>query len=130
MKGMVLGFPHLRGLVQRQFDTMNDGLQCHVMAQLDPTSDHFPFLRAGIDAAFLWRWRFYGRHADADFHHERGDTSDKVKVRELKEYVGQLARILLRLSHVPPEEWPENSVTPAQVQSRLAAERGTVVRVF
>ncbi len=130
MKGMVLGFPHLRGLVQRQFDTMNDGLQCHVMAQLDPTSDHFPFLRAGIDAAFLWRWRFYGRHADADFHHERGDTSDKVKVRELKEYVGQLARILLRLSHVPPEEWPENPVTLAQVQSRLAAERGTVVRVF
>jgi hypothetical protein len=130
MKGMVLGFPHLRELVQRQFDTMNDGLQCHVMAQLDPTSDHFPFLQAGIDAAFLWRWRFHGRHADAEFHHERGDTSDKVNVRELKEYVGQLARVLLRLSHVPPGEWPENPVTPAQVQARLEAERGTVVRVF
>jgi Zn-dependent M28 family amino/carboxypeptidase len=130
MKGMVLGFPHLRELVQRQFDTMNDGLQCHVMAQLDPTSDHFPFLRAGIDAAFLWRWRFHGRHADAEFHHERGDTADKVNVRELKEYVGQLARVLLRLSHVAPGEWPENPVTPAQVQARLETERGTVVRVF
>lgn len=130
IKGIVLGFPHLRELVQRQLDTLNDGLQCHVMAQLDPSSDHFPFLRAGIDAAFLWRWRFYGRHADAEFHHERGDTADKVNVRELQEYVGQLARILLRLSHVPPEEWPENPVTAAQIQARLEAERGTVVRIF
>lgn len=130
MKGIVLGFPHLQELVQRQLDTMNDGLQCHVMAQLDPSSDHFPFLRAGIDGAFLWRWRFHVRHADAEFHHERGDTRDKVNVRELREYVGQLARVLLRLSHVPPGEWPENPVTPAQVQARLEAERGTVVRVF
>jgi hypothetical protein len=53
-----------------------------------------------------------------------------VNVRELKEYVGQLARVLLRLSHVPPEEWPENPVTAEQVETRLAQERGTVVRVF
>jgi hypothetical protein len=130
MKGLVLGYPHLRELVQRQFDTMHDGLQCHVMAQLDPTSDHYPYLRAGLDAAFLWRWRFYGRHDDANFHHERGDTADKVNVGELKAYVGQLARLLLRLSHVPPEEWPENPVTPAQAQARLTRECGTVVRVF
>jgi hypothetical protein len=130
IKGMVLGFPHLKQLIQSQFDTMNDGLQCHVMAQLDGTSDHFPFLLEGIDAAFLWRWRFHSRHADAEYHHEAGDTADKVNVRELKEYVGQLARVLLRLSHVPPEEWPENPVTPVQVQERLAAERGTIVRVF
>jgi len=130
MKGMVLAFPHLRELVQRQFDSMHDGLQCHVMAQLDPSSDHFPFLRAGIDAAFLWRWRFAGRRADAEFHHEPGDTADKVDVRELKEYVAQLARLLLRLSHVPPAEWPANPLTPAQVRARLEAERGTVVRVF
>lgn len=130
MKGLVLGFPHLRELVQRQLETMGEGLQCHVMAQLDATSDHFPYLRAGLDAAFLWRWRFHGRYADADFHHERGDTSDKVNVRELKEYIGQLARILLRLSHVPPGDWPENPVTLSQVQARLAAERGTAVRVF
>jgi hypothetical protein len=36
------------------------------MSQLDPTSDHFSFLAAGIEAAQLWRWRFVGRHADAD----------------------------------------------------------------
>ena len=70
MKGMVLGFAHLRDLVQAQFDTMNDGLQCHVMSQIDNSSDHFPYLKKAFDAAHLWRWRFHGRHADADFHHE------------------------------------------------------------
>ena len=130
MKGIVLGFPHLQPLVQSHLDSMGDGLQCHVMAQLDPSSDHFPFLRSGIDAAHLWRWRFHSRHADAEFHHEPGDTADKVNRRELKEYIGQLARILLRLSHVPPAEWPANPVTPAQVQTRLHAERGQVIRVF
>jgi hypothetical protein len=130
IKGIVLAFPHLRDFIQAQMGTMGDGLKCHVMSQLDASSDHFPFLRAGIDAAHLWRWRFVGRHADADFHHEAGDTSDKLNIRELKEYVGQLARILMRLSHVPPEEWPHNPVTPEEVQRRLEAERGTVVRVF
>jgi aminopeptidase YwaD len=130
IKGLVLGFPHLRRFVQRHFDSMGDGLQCHVMAQLDVSSDHFPFLVAGIDAGHLWRWRFVGRHADADFHHEPGDTTDKVKIRELKEYVGQLARLLLRLSQVAPEEWPANPVTAAQVQERLEAERGQLIRVM
>lgn len=130
IKGVVLGFGHLRGLVQAQLDAMGDGLKCHVMSQLDATSDHFPFLRAGIDAAHLWRWRFSGRHADSNYHHEPADTADKLNVRELKEYVGQLARLLLRLSHVAPEEWPENPVTQEAVAERLAAERGTVVRVY
>ena len=130
MKGMVLGFAHLRDLVQAQFDTMNDGLQCHVMSQIDNSSDHFPYLKKAFDAAHLWRWRFHGRHADADFHHEAGDTADKVNVRELKEYAGKLARVLLRLSHVEPEQWPQNGVTVAEVQERLEVERGTVVRVF
>lgn len=130
IKGLVLAFPHLRELVQAQFDAMGDGLQCHVMAQLDPSSDHFPYVRQGIDGAFCWRWRFVGRHADSDFHHEPGDTADKVRPRELKEYIGQLARLLLRLSHVPPEDWPKNSMTPEQVAARLEEERGHVVRVF
>ena len=60
----------------------------------------------------------------------QADTADKLNVRELKEYVGQLARLLLRLSHVAPEEWPENPMTKEAVEERLAAERGTVVRVF
>ena len=130
IKGMVLGFGHLRDLVQAQFDHMNDGLQCHVMSQIDNSSDHFPYLKKGIDAGHLWRWRFHGRHADADFHHEAGDTADKVNVRELKEYAGQLARVLLRLSHVEPGAWPVNEVTAEEVEERLEAERGTVVRVF
>ena len=130
MKGLVLGFPHLRRLVQRQFDDMEDGLRCHVMSQIDGSSDHFPFLLAGIDAAHLWRWRFRGRHPDSDYHHEAADTSDKLNVRELKEYVGQLARLLLRLSWLSPDEWPENTVTPEQVNERLAAERGSVVRIY
>jgi aminopeptidase YwaD len=130
IKGVVLAFEHLRPLVQRTLDSLGDGLKCHVMSQLDSSSDHFPFLRAGLDAAHLWRWRFVGRHADADFHHEPGDTADKVNVRELKEYVGQLARLLLRLSHVAPEEWSANPITAAGVAARLDAERGQVIRVF
>lgn len=130
IKGLVLGFPHLRPLIQQQFDAMGDGLQCHIMAQLDSSSDHFPFLRAGIDAGHLWRWRFSGRRADSDFHHEPGDTTDKVDVRQLKEYVGQLARLLLRLSYVAPEAWPANPVTTEQVAQRLEAERGQLLRVF
>ena len=130
LKGLVLGFPHLRDLVQEQLDTMKDGLRCHVMSQIDCSSDHFPFLKAGLDAAHLWRWRFRGRHADSDYHHEAADTSDKLNVRELKEYAGQLARLLLRLSHLPPDMWPHNPVTPEQVATRLAEERGTVVKVF
>lgn len=130
IKGLVLAFPHLRELVQAQFDAMGDGLQCHVMAQLDPSSDHFPYIRQGIDAAFCWRWRFAGRHHDSDFHHEPGDTADKVRPRELKEYIGQLARLLLRLSHVEPQQWPQNPMTPNDVRTRLEGERGQVVRVF
>ncbi len=130
IKGVVLAFPHLRDLVQRQLDEMGDGLQCHTMSQLDPTSDHFPFLEQGLDAAHLWRWRFSGRHADANFHHEGGDTADKLNVRELKEYAGQLARLLLRLSHLPPQDWPANPETKASARTRLDQERGQVVRVF
>ena len=130
MKGVVLAFDPLRDFVQAQLDTMGDGLKCHVMSQLDATSDHFPFLRQGIDAAHLWRWRFRGRHADADYHHEPADTADKLNVRELKEYAGQLARLLLRLSHAEPDQWPENAVTREAVKQRLDAERATVVRVY
>ncbi len=130
IKGVALGFPHLRKLVQQQLDSMGDGLQCHVMAQYDASSDHFPFLAAGIDASILWRWRYVGRHADADFHHEPGDTTDKVKMRELKEYVGQLARLLLRLSHVAPDAWPTNPLSVAQIKAQIEAERGQVVRVM
>ena len=103
MKGVVLAFPHLRDFVQGHLDDMGDGLECHVRSQLDATSDHFPFLRSAFDAAHLWRWRFRGRHADADYNHEEAATSDKLNERELKEYAGQLARLLLRLSHAPPE---------------------------
>ena len=130
IKGAVLFFPHLRKLVQQQFDSMGDNLQCHVASQADVSSDHFPFMTAGIDAAFLWRWRFVGRHPDADFHHEPGDTTDKVRLRELKEYAGQLARLLLRLSHVAPEEWPANPLTVSQVRQRLEAERGQLIRTM
>jgi hypothetical protein len=123
IKGLVLGFPHLRPLIQSQFDDMGDGLVCHVMAKLDGSSDHGSFLMRGIDAGFLWRWRFFGRYPDSDFHHEPADTADKVRPRELKEYTAQLARLLLRLSDVPPGDWPVNSVTPSELERRLERER-------
>jgi hypothetical protein len=51
-------------------------------------------------------------------------------VRELKEYAGQLARLLLRLSHVPPHEWPANPLSVADIQARIQSEYGQVIRVF
>ena len=130
MKGLVVGFEHLRELVQHQLDSMADSLICHVMSQLDNSSDHFPYLVDGIDAAHLWRWRFRGRHADSDYHHEPPDSVDKLNVRELKEYAGQLSRLLLRLSHVPPEDWPQLGIPAEEARQRVADERGTVVRVY
>ena len=131
IKGVVLAFGHLRDLVQAQFNAMGDGLKCHVMSQLDASSDPLSLCARGhLTRAHLWRWRFSGRHADSDYHPRASRPQpDKLNVRELKEYVGQLARLLLRLSHVAPEEWPENPMTKEAVEERLAAERGTVVRV-
>ncbi len=130
MKGVVLQFPHLRPLIQRALTTLGEGLQCHVLAQMDASSDWFPFARRGIPSALPWRWRFVGRHPDADFHHEPGDTADKVRPRELREYVGLLARLLLRLSHLPPAEWPANSLRVDDIEARLKDELGTVPRTM
>ncbi len=130
MKGLVLQFPHLRPLIQRTLTALGEGLQCHVLAHLDASSDWFPFARRGIPSALPWRWRFVGRHPDADFHHEPGDTADKVRPRELREYVGLLARLLLRLSHLPPAVWPANSLRVDDIEARLKDELGTVPRTM
>jgi aminopeptidase YwaD len=130
MKGVVLQFPELRGFVQEQLDTMRDGLACHVMTQLDAWSDHYPFSLRGIPSAILWRWRFFGRYPEADYHHEPGDTLDKVRIRDLKEYVGMLARLLLRFSHVAPEDWPANTLDPALITARIPAELNRAHRTF
>ncbi len=124
MKGIVLAFPHLRKFIQSQLDTMNDGLKCHVLAHMDAHSDHFPFVEEAIDASITWRWRFWGRHEDANFHHEAGDAANKLNVRELKEYVGQLARLLLRLSYVEPDEWPTNPLTITDVNQMIERDAG------
>ena len=130
IKGIALQFPHLRPLVQGILDEIGEGLRCHVLAHLDASSDGFPFTRRGIPSGILWRWRFVGRHPDADFHHEPGDTADKVRPRELREYVGLLARILLRLSHVPPAEWPANPLQEDDIAARIKSELGTVGRTM
>ncbi|MBN4059307.1 M28 family peptidase [Dehalococcoides mccartyi] len=124
MKGVVLQFPHLREFMQRQLDTMDDGLKCHVLDHMDAHSDHFPFAEAAIESSITWRWRFWGRHEDAEFHHESGDAANKLNVRELKEYAGQLARLLLRLSHVAPEDWPENPLTVPEVKQMIVRDAG------
>jgi hypothetical protein len=124
MKGIVLSFPHLRKFVQAQLDTMDDGLKCHVLDHMDAHSDHFPFVEEAIDASMTWRWRFFGRHEDANFHHEIGDAANKLNVRELKEYAGQLARILLRLSHVAPDDWPTNPMTVEDVNQMIERDAG------
>ena len=130
MKGVVLQFPHLRGLVQAKLDEMDEGLKCHVMPMLDHTNDGFSFARSAIPYAILWRWRFVGRYPDSNFRAEPWDTVDKVRTRDLKEYVGFLARFLLRLSHVPPAEWPSNPETVEGVEARLQREIGSVARTM
>ena len=130
MKGVVLQFPELRSLVQTHLDTMEERLACHVMSQLDVSGDMFPFSRAGIPSAILWRWRFVGRHPDVAFGHTNADTPDKLWIRELKEYTGNLARLLLRLSHVPPQDWPENQLCVDQIERRIEKERGSVFRTM
>ena len=130
MKGVVLQFPHLRGLVQGTLDELGEGLKCHVMPMLDHTNDGFSFARSAIPYAILWRWRFVGRHPDSNFRAEPWDTVDKVRTRELKEYVGFLSRFLLRLSHVPPADWPRNPETVEGVEARLQREIGSVGRTM
>ena len=130
MKGVVLQFPELRGLIQKELDSMHEGLQCHVLSQMDASGDMFPFAVRGVPVANLWRWRFVGRHADSNFGHCSSDTPEKLRIRELKEYAGLLARLLYRLSHVPAVDWPANALDPDQIATRIEAERGTVLRTM
>jgi aminopeptidase YwaD len=130
MKGIVLQFPDLRGLVQQQLDSMNEGLECHVLSQVDASGDMYPFAQRGIPSSFLWRWRFVGRHPEAAFGHSSSDTPDKLRLRELKEYAGLLARLLLRLSHVPQAAWPDCRIDVDQIAQRIEAERGAVFRTM
>ena len=130
MKGVVLQFPELRDLVQQQLDSMNDDLRCHVLSQLDTSGDMFPFARRGIPSSFLWRWRFVGRHPDTAFGHSNSDTPDKIRLRELKEYSGLLARLLLRLSHIPASAWSKNELDTAEIAQRIELERGAVFRTM
>jgi hypothetical protein len=130
MKGVVLQFPELRSLLQQQLNTMGEGLQCHVLSQLDASGDMFPFARRGIPAAFLWRWRFVGRHPEIRFGHSSSDTLDKVRVRELKEYAGLLARLLLRLAQLPGDSWPANNLDPNEIAQRITNETDTVFRTM
>ena len=100
------------------------------MPMLDHTNDGFSFARSAIPYAILWRWRFVGRYPDTNFRAEPWDTVDKVRTRELKEYVGFLSRFLLRLSHVPPSDWPPNPETVEGVEARLQREIGSVARTM
>ena len=130
MKGVALQFPQLRPLIQRELDAMNEGLTCHVMSQMDSSGDMFPFALRGIQSGMLWRWRFVGRHPDASFGHSSSDTLDKVRTRELKEYAGLLARLLLRVSHTTPNQWPEKSLDIHEIAARTASERGSAARTM
>ena len=125
-----MGFPHLRDFLQNKIDELNENLKVHVMSQLDPTSDHYPFLAQGIDASHLWRWRFDKRHASSEFHHESGDTSDKVNIPELKNYIANLSRILFRLSITKTESWPSNNISQEKIRERIKKEKDSVIRVF
>lgn len=128
LKGIVLGFPHLRNFIQGQLDTLNESLKVHVMSQIDGHSDHFPFLEAGIDASHPWRWRYHGRYPSCEFHHEEPDTFDKLNVKDLKYYVSTFSRLLIRLSIINPSDWPENPLTKKIMRERLDKEKKFEIR--
>ena len=128
MKGIVLGFPHLRNFMQYILNDLNEDFKVHVMSQLDGNSDHFPFLEAGIDACHPWRWRFHGRYDSCEYHHETPDTFDKLNIKDLKYYVSSFARILFRLSMTNPDDWPNNKLTRKDLRERLDAEKKHEIR--
>ena len=107
MKGVVLQFPHLRGLVQAKLDEMNEGLKCHVMPMLDHTNDGFSFARSAIPYAILWRWRFVGSVtltrtsglSHGDTRRQGTDTgSEGVRRVPLEVPAASLARVSCRLA--------------------------------
>lgn len=130
MKGVVLQFPELRDFVQSQLDRLGEGLEAHVLSQMDASGDMFPFAQRGIPSSFLWRWRFIGRHPSTAFGHSSSDTMEKLRPRELKEYAGLLSRLLVRLSLEPAEEWPENQLDTENIARRIEAESGAVFRTM
>lgn len=128
LKGIVLGFPHLRNFLQNQIDSLNENLKIHVMSQLDGHSDHFPFLEAGIDASHPWRWRYHGRYPTCEYHHEEPDTFDKLIVKDLKYYVTSFTRLFTRLCQTDPKDWPKNNLTKKMIRSRLDIEKEYEIR--
>lgn len=130
MKGVVLQFPELRELVQQQLDSMHAGLRCHVLEQLDASGDMFPFAARGVPVGFLWRWRFVGRHPDSNFGHCSSDTPEKLRIRELQDYAGLLARLLIRLASLPADQWPAARFEADGFAQRLEQERDSVFRTM
>ena len=128
LKGIVLGFSHLRNFLQKQLDTLNEDLKVHVMSQLDGHSDHFPFLEAGIDASHPWRWRFFGRYPGCEYHHEAPDTFDKLNVKDLKYYISSFSRLLIRLSLISHDSCPKNPLTKSMIRKRLDEEKNFEIR--
>ena len=128
MKGLVLGFPHLRNFIQEVLDSMNENFKVHVMSQIDGHSDHFPFIEKAIDACHPWRWRYDSRYESCEYHHESPDTFDKVNVKDLKYYISSISRLLIRLSMIEPNKWPKNNISISEVRKRLDIEKNYEIR--
>ena len=78
----------------------------------------------------MWRWRFAGKRPDALYGHSPADTLEKIVIRDLKDYVSLTARLLLRLSQVPPSDWPENTLDVDEIRRRIEDERDKVMRIY
>ena len=76
---------------------------------LDHSNDGFSFA-AAPSRAILWRWRFPSAGTWTPTNARTWDTADKVTSASSRSISAYLARVLLRLSHVPPESAP-NPVT-------------------
>ncbi len=74
------------------------------------------------------RWRFFGRYPTCEYHHESPDTFDKLNVKDLKYYISTFSRLLIRLSLISIDEWPENRLTKDMVRVRLNEEKNFEIR--
>ena len=71
-----------------------------------------------------------GRHPDSNFGHCNSDTPEKLRIRELQDYAGLLARLLVRLASLPVDHWPADRFDAGRFARRLEQERNSVFRTM
>jgi Zn-dependent M28 family amino/carboxypeptidase len=81
-------------------------------------SDHVPFALRGIHTAWLRGGGFFsGWRSTHGWGHTKADTEDKVDIRDMREAVGTIARVLFRMATV--EELPFSRKSQEEIKAML-----------